>query len=225
MRTFTPLLPLLHKGLVTAEMGLGAGTGLIPSSQLAKALNNPNATGHFDINGYNITGEYPWEKDSSTRAIDGWSLDFNITAAVSTANSTDTMLLPSDGFVAAASLRIHPPPSMMTKDKDGNTKIAAHSSWRGCITVLANNNLPGYPQDLVDRGKTDDGSCKTMLGDECRRAIEGEWGHDGDCGIPDLPKACHSVFGAKHVSASSMCEFVFSLTYFLLRPSGLLPVC
>lgn len=113
---------------------MGNGIGLIgfPSSKWTEALNKPNATGRFDIDGYNITKEYPWNEDVSVRAMDGWSLEFNITAAISTANST-SKALPSDGFVAGATLRINPPPSLVTKNEGGNKTIAAHDSWNVCI--------------------------------------------------------------------------------------------
>jgi len=206
MRNLASILPILHISLASAQLGIGSGI-TIPPSQWNEALNKPNATGRFDFDGYDITEEYPWEEDISARAIDGWSWEFNITAAISTANSRST----SDGFVAGANLRLHPPPSIVTKDKDGNRTIAAHESWQICIVVMSNKS-PNFSKDLIERGKTDDGSCKNMLGDECRLALEGgeyQTIVNGRCDLPRLPKACQGVFGSDRVDAVGTCEFKF----------------
>lgn len=190
------LLPALLLGVASATLiGVNVGEAVlsIPGAEWEQALNRPNATGHFPIVGYNVS-----QPINSATLIDGWSLDFNITADISTANRTirPGVQLPNDtgSYVTGASIRLNAPPSLLTTTANGSTVVKFdNNTWSICATWLF---LERLPQETIDAGKNDNGSCTSMFGEQCVLDIRSSWARrftKRTCGPATLPGSCRKA--------------------------------
>ncbi|KAM7184951.1 hypothetical protein V8F20_011988 [Naviculisporaceae sp. PSN 640] len=191
MRTLPVFAPALYLPLlVRAQMGSGTGAVYIPSEDFGAATyGNPNATGSFPIDGFDVTKPYP--SGSAPDPIEGWSIELGVAAAISTENSTGTMSLPNDGYAAGLSLQLKPPAELVTQDAAG---VKADESWKVCITVMFNDQ---FSEAATEAGKKDDGSCNMLFGEECVAALLAAWeseavkSNDGRiCPTPKRPAEC-----------------------------------
>jgi len=170
--------------------GFGSAVIAIPSTQWENALENPNATGHFPIQGYDLSRPYP-STGAIPQSIDGWSLDFNVTADISAANATGFELpRAADGYVTGASIRLRPPASLLTAAPEGQSPVKVdNATWQLCLNVLDTRSLP---QATIDAGRKDDGSCTSMLGEQCVRDLRDRW---NTCKLRAVPDSCKDAFG------------------------------
>ncbi|KAM7220094.1 hypothetical protein V8F06_004422 [Rhypophila decipiens] len=135
----------------------------VPNEEFVASLNKPNATSRYPIDGFDVTQRYPFNEAADS--IDGWYLEFNA-SIMSAANSEDDMFLPKDGYVAGASLKVVPPPELALEAGGGIKGV--DKSWHVCLTEIYYDQLP---KETIERGKTDDGSCFQMFGEECAQAL------------------------------------------------------
>ncbi|KAI1852592.1 hypothetical protein JX266_002133 [Neoarthrinium moseri] len=121
-------------------------------ADLSRALLSPNATGSFKIHGPNISEAYP------ATMVDGWELGIDVAAAVAVPglNGQDP---PSPGHVAAAGLKVVPPPSVVNSTAgSGNS-----GTWSPCISVYGIYGIAGFHGD---------GACSGLLSATCINGIK-----------------------------------------------------
>jgi len=125
----------------------------------AQAMNNPNATGHFPIVGYDVSQPFP-----TANPIDGWSIDLNVTDNIPNVQDNNSI-------IAGASIRLNPPPSLIAQTSNGSATFRADAStWHMCVMTFFD-----LPQSTVDAGKNDNGSCNSMFGEQCVLDIRSTW--------------------------------------------------
>jgi hypothetical protein len=208
----------VHVGVsVGARPGFGPGSNLlgiasgelvaaITPAQWKQALDKPNATGHFPVQGYDISQPYPVGHDFVT-PIDGWSLDINITADISLENADPYpgYSWPPQSYFTGINVRFNPPASLVTTSPNGSSAVRFDkSTWAICMTVIWPE---GLPQAALDAGKNDNGSCTSMFGEDCVRDIRSTWAGayrmGQSCPLPPMPPSCGK---ADSRSRTSFCK-------------------
>jgi hypothetical protein len=192
-------------------IGINVGTAplAIPRGEWDRALANPNATGHFPINGYDTSKPYLGD-GTSPRFIDGWALDFNVTADISAANGVDDFssrsLLSRDGYVTGAALRLRPPASLVTRSPNGSAAVGFdNNTWSLCATLLGGVSKP-LPQATIDAGKNDNGSCVAMLGERCLDDIRRGFTTCDATNSREVPDSCQTALN--HSGYGGFCEYL-----------------
>jgi hypothetical protein len=127
----------------------------VPDSRYNELLDAPNATSQYPLSGRNISAPYP-----GSGPIDGWSWTVSVVAdiPVSLSNSTTVDSYPSNYTFTGSRVVLQAPTG---------PAAAAHESWFVCV-VNWDIDLSKYPSKL----RTDDGSCSSVLSDQCIRDIE-----------------------------------------------------
>lgn len=168
----------------------GGNPGQVDGNQWVQALGHPNATGHFSIIGYDISKPF-----GSDAAMDGWTIDMNVTADV-----------PVDkGFKTGATIKVNPPAALVSQTSNGSSVLRADSSWVVCLTSVGE-----LAQSTIDAGKKDDGSCTQMLSEQCaadiRRGLARGQRMDHGRGCPsfNVPQSCKDSLG--EFSSATICK-------------------
>jgi len=226
----TLLLPVASVSARLVGITDGEAASAIPEAEWEQAMNRANATGHFPIAGYD-TSKPP---GPNTAPIDGWSLDFNVTADISLANAKFDLSSSSsrddsmkNGFVTGASIRLNPPASLLLPPTNGSTGTSSvnfdNTTWSLCVNGFDPNALP---QSTIDAGKNDNGSCVAMFGEQCVLDIRATWAKAfsrGRCFPPVLPESCKraiTTFSPWGFGQYSLSSLLFSSLLFLSHHSS-----
>lgn len=161
----------------------GYGPGEVGSKNWDTAMKNPNTTGSVPIVGYNVSK--PWPARDSRK--DDWSLDAKLVADMPSADNKDE-------FYTGIGLALSPPDYLVQKLDNGTKVIDADGSWHGCLTAVAD-----LPDDVLKNGYDDDGSCHSLLGEECAKQYRAALMADmsgGKCSASvTIPDACQDTLG------------------------------
>ncbi|TGJ81945.1 hypothetical protein E0Z10_g6817 [Xylaria hypoxylon] len=124
--------------------------------------NHPNATGNYAIPGPNISA--PANPASSSNGnesiVDGWSWSIVIAADLPLVNASDA---PKDDararfYYTGGKMTFNAPSSLL--GPGGN--LTVNDGWQVCLFTW---QLDGFP--YTDKLRSDDGTCKSVLSDEC----------------------------------------------------------
>lgn len=122
-------------------------------------LTNPSKEGVVKIDGLDISKKYPGE------SIDGWTVSVSLKSDIET---KDVVPDSSGPYFNAAALRLNPPGDLMKDALNSDSKtFNAHESWKIMvhrITLQTDGNRTALAND--------DGSCSTVLSEECVKAWE-----------------------------------------------------
>jgi hypothetical protein len=153
------LLPLaLARRSNEPKVSYGEGANFGPYgvalSKYNEILNAPNATSQYTISGPNISAPYP-----GSGPVDGWSLTVSVVAdiAMSESNSSTAHWYPNQIFTG----------SRVVLQTPKGPSSAAHESWYLCV-INWDIGLAKYPSKL----REDDGSCSSVLSEQCIRDVE-----------------------------------------------------
>jgi len=138
-----------------ALIGNGFGDSLysISDEHWNEALNDPDATGRYPIDGYDVSKPYP--EEGILPPIEGWSIDVNITADIPIPTIPDR-------FISGVNIRVSPPTELISTDSNGTTTLKADmDEWKVCISYLA------LSSEALEKAKSDDGSCSSIVSQEC----------------------------------------------------------
>ena len=190
----TLAITILHLAAAPPAMARLANFGYGPSEVGSKnwelAMKNPNTTGSVPIMGYNISK--PWPASDSRK--NDWSLDAKLVADMPSADNKDKLH-------TGMGVSLSPPDYLVKKLDNGTNVIDTDGSWHGCLTVIAD-----LPDDVLKNGYDDDGSCRSLLGEECAKGYQAALRADinnGKCyGSLPIPDACQDAFGGNYSAIS-----------------------
>ncbi|KAL6851177.1 hypothetical protein ACO1O0_008305 [Amphichorda felina] len=171
---------------------LRTGEAMVEVSDQAweSGLRNPNATGSVPVVGFNVSRPWP-ARDTRD---DDWTLDAKLVADLPTKWEED------GEFYTGISLTLSPPDYLVKKLGNGTEVLDVDiTTWQGCVTIITN-----LPEEVQEQGYDDDGSCRSVLGDNCvddyLAAMLDTQGFGEVCHAPPLPESCEGKFGGGAVT-------------------------
>lgn len=157
-------------------------------------LAQPNATGDFSIQGYDISQKFPSEQ------VDGWTLSVNVTSSMP---DTETLSNSSSGKVYTGT-------SLFLKAPDGISTSSTLSdpdetTWKICITVMTNG--PGEETATADNGTC--GSLSSQCIADFQNAYAEEFAKQQDCyRLPATPSSCGDSLNAANLTTQRKPRYI-----------------
>ncbi|KAI0535259.1 hypothetical protein GGR58DRAFT_504467 [Xylaria digitata] len=137
------------------------GPWQVPRAEFDAFLaNHPNATGNYAITGPNISAPAESTSSGNESTIDGWSWSIVVSADLPLANTT---LAPEDDgegpfYHTGGGMTLNAPSSLL--GPGGN--LTVDDGWKICLFTWQIDDFP-----YSDKLRSDDGTCKSVLSDEC----------------------------------------------------------
>lgn len=153
-----------------------------------KYLAQPNATGNFSLQGYNISQVFPSEQ------IDGWKLSVNVTSGIP---DSQTLGNSSNGKVYTGTSIFLQAPQALLSAENSSTTLAEETTWKICVTVMANG-----PEE--DTSTADNGTCGSLSAQcitDFQNAYAEKFAKDQDCyRLPATPSSCGDSLSAANLT-------------------------
>ncbi|KAH8892266.1 hypothetical protein GQ53DRAFT_864141 [Thozetella sp. PMI_491] len=150
----------------------------------------PNATGRYPLPGPNISA--PYGSPPGYMIIDGWAWNIAVTADIPLSLANHTSPGNQDQVFTGTTLQLVIPDSLLT-GAPGSINAVVDESWRMCIMRWA------LPDDYNDSLRTDDGSCTSIMSNQCIKDIQNYTAYtyksSASCKCPDLGKILPSCSG------------------------------
>ncbi|KAF5020012.1 hypothetical protein F66182_7948 [Fusarium sp. NRRL 66182] len=186
---------------VTGQTGIPSDTSV---EEWESFFSQPNATGSYAFDGYNISGPYP-----PTGTLSGWE------ATIQIANVSGE----DGGSYLGTSIGIKAPRDLELPT--ANSSRSNESDWHICVAFW---DPLDFKEGVVDDGQDDDGSCSSFLSEECIQAIQRRadqflrWDNRTQgCGdARTVPRECEDYYSERGIENSS--SFGTNLTVLDGRP-------
>ncbi|KAK4112404.1 hypothetical protein N656DRAFT_845193 [Canariomyces notabilis] len=188
------LVPSYAQSYVGGDLSSQAPYG-VPPQVFSSAISSPVADASFPIRGYN-TSIPPGGTDGTGSHIHGWSINVGVAENVPLTDSDYAGIDRDNKCIDAATLSITPPADITTCDEDG---------WRVCAVVFA-DGLGGSAVNKDVQAKSD-GSCSSLLPDDCIRKLQADGVAKGakakgsGCADLKIPDECASYFSGEDGTA------------------------
>ncbi|KAF2966854.1 hypothetical protein GQX73_g6720 [Xylaria multiplex] len=137
------------------------GPWQVPRAEFDTFLaNHPNATGNYAIMGPNISASAESPFSGNESAIDGWSWSIVVSADLPLINTT---WVPEDDgkgpfYYTGGKMTLNAPSSLL--GPGGN--LTVDDGWELCLFTWQIDDFP-----YSDKLRSDNGTCKSVLSDEC----------------------------------------------------------
>jgi hypothetical protein len=163
------------------NLGIVTSPNKLSIEEWQSPFKNPNATGTYAFEGYNVS-----EPSPANKTVDGW------TATIRVANVTDDP--DADIPYPGIDISVKAPDGM--KLPELNSSRTNSSSWHVCMSFWTPSRMK---DGTTDDAQDDDGDCSSFLSEECIEALKDEaLGHtwNGErCGTaPQLPRECDKYY-------------------------------
>ncbi|KAK3301864.1 uncharacterized protein B0T15DRAFT_325586 [Chaetomium strumarium] len=204
----------------------GEGTAFgpfgVPLTRYNELLNSPNATSQYPLLGPNISAPYP----GSGNILNGWSWVVSVAADIPLSESNSTT---ADWYPDNHNHNHTFTGSRVVLQQAPTTGPPAHESWFVCV-VNWDIDLATYPSKL----RTDDGSCSSVLSEQCIRDTEASvleeyrlgLGGPNPCKCPSLTEiaSCEGEQAKALMSGGGCAAGPFNATAIRNWPDGKLDV-
>lgn len=134
--------------------GAGFGPWGVPDETYNQLMDSPNATSKYPLPAPDTSAPYP-----APGPVDGWSLAISVVADIAMAESDSSTAAPHGNHTFTGSRVLLQAPT----ESDSNVD----ESWSICV-IHWDLDLENYPARLRD----DDGSCSSVLSEQCIRDLE-----------------------------------------------------
>lgn len=161
--------------------GTGGSPGNMSEQAWQSAFENPNATGTYKFEAYNVSERFPPNK-----TVDGW------TATIRVANITDD---PGDDTpYPGIDISVQAPEGMRVPTL--NSSRTNSSDWHVCIAFWGPSRLK---DEATDDAQHDDGDCSSFLDEDCLEALNAEaagyyWNGEKCTMLPHMPVKCEKYY-------------------------------
>ncbi|KAG5664540.1 hypothetical protein KAF25_008274 [Fusarium avenaceum] len=182
MKTALPLMALASLAVASnTNLGIFTSPNKMSIEEWQSRFKNPNATGTYAFEGYNVS-----EPSPANKTVDGW------TATIRVANITDDP--DADQPYPGIDISVKAPDGM--KLPELNSSQTNSSNWHVCMSFWTISRMEDR---TTDDAQDDDGDCSSFLSEECIEALKDAGiGHSWNgrrCGnAPRLPRECGDYY-------------------------------
>ncbi|KAF5963156.1 hypothetical protein FCOIX_13928 [Fusarium coicis] len=182
MKTVLPIFALTSSAIAfDGQYGTGGSPGNMSEQAWQSAFENPNATGTYKFEAYNVSERFPPNK-----TVDGW------TATIRVANITDD---PEDDTpYPGIDISVQAPEGMRVPML--NSSRTNSSDWHVCVAFWGPSRLK---DEATDDAQHDDGDCSSFLDEDCLEALNTEaagyfWNGEECTMLPHMPVKCEKYY-------------------------------